>query len=413
MPMTKEKCNDACAMMKIEDYDISAERGFLTHHNMDAVVMPAIFEPVMTAGKLLSGYMTASSVRKMLNQLPEFDMDAEMPKLSDAQLCMLMLRYSFLVQAYVWGEDKAATVLPRNLAVPYCKLSDRLGHFPLMPYSCYALDNWGMLDHKAPITLENVYVLQNFLGGQDENWFIMIHIEIEAKAGPAMAAIPAILEAVAKKDKQGVTSGLKKIVKAWEDIIPVFDRMIDKCDPYIYYNRVRPYIHGWKGNPALPEGLIYEGVEKFKGKPQEFRGQTGSQSSIVPVMDALLGIAHENDPMREYLDELHAYRPKKHRMFIEEVAARSTVRSFVMETQDAEMTLMYNKIIDSVQQFRSRHLEFSANYINKQAPKVDGNPVDVGTGGTPFMKYLKKHRDESRSHFIGDYQATERAPIVK
>ena len=29
-----------------------------------------------------------------------------------------------------------------------------------------------------------------------------------------------------------------------------------------------------------------------------------------------------------------------------------------------------------------------------------GNDTEVGTGGTPFMKYLKKHRDEARRHML-------------
>ena len=33
--------------------------------------------------------------------------------------------------------------------------------------------------------------------------------------------------------------------------------MPERCDPYIYFHRVRPYIHGWKDNPALGAGLIY------------------------------------------------------------------------------------------------------------------------------------------------------------
>jgi len=40
-------------------------------------------------------------------------------------------------------------------------------------------------------------------------------------------------------------------------------RMKERCDPYVYYNRVRPYIHGWKNSPTLPNGLAYEGVEFY------------------------------------------------------------------------------------------------------------------------------------------------------
>ena len=246
----------------------------------------------------------------------------------------------------------------------------------------------------------------------DENWFILVHVEIEAKAGAALAEIPAVIQAAKGRDVGALKTGLEKILAAWEGINPVFDRMPEQCDPYTYYTRVRPYIHGWKGNPALPGGLVYEGVEKFGGQPQAFRGQTGSQSSIVPTMDALLGIGHENDPLREYLDELHAYRPPKHRKFIEDVQKHSTLRAVVAEMQDAEITLLYNRIVDNVQQFRTRHLEYAAYYINKQVAKGDGNPVETGTGGTPFMKYLKKHRDESRSHFIGDYEPVARPPLL-
>lgn len=398
-------------MLKIEDFDVTAERGFLTPYDMDQVTLPAAFDPIVAMGARLSDLITAGTVHKILKQLPEIDMHAHLPNLSDAQMRKLMVHYSFIIQTYVWGEPTVGADLPRNLAVPYCALSSAIGQFPLLPYSSYTLDNWAKLDPSGPIALENIYVIQNFIDGQDENWFIMVHVEIEAKAGRALAAMPALIEAVKAKDNAKVVKGLKEVLSAWEAINPVFDRMIQKCDPYIYYNRVRPYIHGWKGNPALPEGVLYEGM--FNNERQSFRGQTGSQSSIVPTMDALLGISHENDPLREYLDELHAYRPPKHRKLIEAVAAESKLRQYVVESGDATLIALYNKIVDHVQKFRTRHLEYAAHYINKQAQSDDGNPVEVGTGGTPFMKYLKKHRDESRAHYIGEYEPMFHAPVFK
>ena len=385
----------------IEDYDITSDRGFLTPHDMDEVTLPEDFDPILRAGRHLSDYMSAGRVQVFLEQLPEIDMDIHLDKLSDAQLRMLMVHYSFIVQSYVWGEkDNVPLTLPRNLAVPFCKLADKIGQYPLLPYTGYTLDNWGKLDKSGPIALDNIYVIQNFIDGQDENWFIMVHIEIEAKAGPALAAIPHLISAIDEDNDTKVKEHLRLIADAWMHINPVFDRMPERCDPYMYYNRVRPYIHGWKGNPAMPDGLIYEGVDKYDGKPQAFRGQTGSQSSIVPTMDALLGIGHENDPLKEYLDELHEYRPPKHRAFIDKVRELSTLRDYVLTKHDDDMTSLYNEIVEAVQAFRTKHLEYAANYINKQARSADGNPVDVGTGGTPFMKYLKKHRDESRDHLL-------------
>ena len=186
----------------------------------------------------------------------------------------------------------------------------------------------------------------------------------------------------------------------WDDVNAIFDRMPERCDPYVYFHRVRPWIHGWKDNPALGEGLVYEGVAETGGKPQAFRGQTGSQSSIVPAMDALLGIGHAGDPLRSFLDELHAYRPPQHRRYIDDLRAQSVLRSVVQKLGNPSIRELYNDNIRKLARFRTRHLEYAATYINRQASTAAGNDPDVGTGGTPFMRYLKKHRDEAEAHLL-------------
>lgn len=381
-------------MLKLDDYSITKDRGFLTPYDMDEVDLPEIFADIATTAMALPQLIPTSRVRHFLGDVEEVDKQ-EFDGLSAAQRRLLMVHYSFAVQAYIWGEDMPATTLPRNLAVPYCYLADLTGQFPLLPYASYTLDNWAKIEPEGGVTLDNIYVIQNFLGGQDENWFILVHVEIEATAGRALAAIPDLLVATAEKDTAKVEARLGDILGAWRDINPIFDRMPERCDPHTYYRRVRPYIHGWKDNPALPDGLFYEGVDKYAGQGQLFRGQTGSQSSIVPTMDALLGVRHEADEFRAYLDDLHEYRPPGHRKFIEDVAKASALRDFVKESDNRDIKDLYNDILDHVMNFRTRHLEYAASYINKQARSAEGNPTEIGTGGTPFMAYLKKHRDET------------------
>ncbi|GAB5455658.1 MAG: hypothetical protein Hens2KO_18870 [Henriciella sp.] len=386
-------------MLNLSDYDMSAERGFLCRHDATEVALSGDLAVIRDVAMSLPDLIPTGRVRTLLTErLPLLDLPLD--TMSDAEARMCMVHYSFMVQAFVWGEPKAPHTLPANLAVPMVALAEHLGQQPLLPYSGYVLDNWGLIDPSRPIDLDNIYMIQNFLNGQDENWFVLIHVAIEAAAGKALAAFGPAIEASDAGDVATTRRVLEGIGETWKAINAIFDRMPERCDPYIYFERVRPYIHGWKDNPALPDGIIYEGVEKYGTKAQAFRGQTGSQSSIVPAMDALMGVGHATDPLREFLDQLHIYRPPAHRRFIEDTRKASHLRAFVEGANDRGLTEAYNTIIQAIADFRTRHLEYAASYINKQQRAASGNDTEVGTGGTPFMRYLKKHRDETSARLI-------------
>ncbi len=388
------------AAFDLANYDVTAERSFLSSFNPDKVTLPSELHPVRDAAMSLPRTLVSGEPRRHIERLPSLDLTDFCAIATLAERRVAMVHYSFLVQAYVWGEPDAPKKLPQCLALPIWQLGASIEQPPLLTYSSYVLDNWGLIDEAGPIDLANTYMIQPFLGGQDEAWFVLIHVAIEARAGEMLASIPALVEACRSGDTDALESGLSAMSAVWDDMNDIFGRMPERCDPYVYFHRVRPWIHGWKDNPALAGGLIYEGVEETGGKPQVFRGQTGSQSSIVPSMDAFLGIDHAGDPLREYLDQLHIYRPPEHRQFIDDIRANSVLRSFVQSAGSPILNQLYNDCVQNLTRFRTRHLEYAASYINKQSKGGAGNTSDVGTGGTPFMKYLKKHRDEAAAHML-------------
>ena len=387
-------------ILDIASHAVSRERGFLCGYDVADVPLPGELAPIVEAAQGLPRLLPVGRIRSCLDQLPLVDLTSFCADAPESQVRMAFVRYAFLVQAYVWGEREAPVSLPAPLAAPIWALAGRLGQKPLLTYSAYVLDNWDRLDRTGPIALDNLYMVQNFLGGQDEAWFVLVHVAIEARAGAMLAEIPALLDAAVQHDTAAAERGLTRIGEGWDDINAIFDRMPERCDPYVYFRRVRPYIHGWQDNPALGTGLIYEGVPETRGVPQLFRGQTGAQSSIVPAIDALLGIQHAQDPLRSFLDELHAYRPPLHRAFIDRVREASRVRALAAASGQPALSESYNRCIAGLGRFRARHLEYAASYIDRQAKDVVGNSTAVGTGGTPFMAYLRKHRDETQRHFL-------------
>ena len=381
-----------------EVFEVTNERGFLPTED-PIHSLPDEFWLWEELAADMPKLLVADRLRRALDKLDVFDVDRR-GREEDYHRAMLLL--SYLAHGYVWGSATPAARIPAGIAVPWHRTALHLGRPPVLSYASYALYNWRRLDVTEPIALGNIALCQNFLGGIDEEWFVLVHVDIEAKAAAALAAIPAAQHAAADDHPSELAAALSEMAKSLEAICATLARMPERCDPYIYFHRVRPYLYGWKDQPSLPDGLVYEGVEAYGGRPQKFRGETGAQSSIIPALDAVLGITHAGDPLRTFLMEMRDYMPPSHRRMVADLEHKPSIREYVVSRRKDHRKLQdaYNACVGFIEQFRSMHLQYAARYIQHQHQLSSKNPTTVGTGGTPFIPYLKKHRDETAASAI-------------
>jgi indoleamine 2,3-dioxygenase len=391
--------------LDLSNYDISPEQGFLPSDPLEQLPdSPVLNHLAHELPKLLSARMVRQFIdgqSHLLLSIPATWRD------QDLRAAMRIL--SFAGHAYVWEvPDRPATSLPSQLAQPWYDVALKLGRPPVLSYASYALDNWRRLDPAKLIQLDNIVLLQNFLGGLDEEWFVVIHIQIERQAGPGLAGLIQAMNGAASDKPDEVLAGLRSLAAAQTAMRDTLLRMKERCDPYVYYNRVRPYIHAWKNNPTLPHGLVYEGVTAYAEQPQQFRGETGAQSSIVPCLDAGLGISHAPDPLTVYLQEMREYMPPRHRAFLHAIEqttdadGRPLLSGYIRNRKSHNPSLWnaYGTCIGLLAQFRDIHVGYADSYIHRQHQIHASNPSAVGTGGTPFMAYLQKHLDETRRAIV-------------
>ena len=128
-----------------------------------------------TASQLPKLLLT-NKVQEKIHKLKKdnFSIDVLIKKNSNQEINLAMSHLSFIAHAYIWGGDKPQKILPEVIAKPWVKLSNYLGRPPILSYASYCLDNWYKIDTKEPIALNNVALINNFLGGVDEDWFVTI-----------------------------------------------------------------------------------------------------------------------------------------------------------------------------------------------------------------------------------------------
>ncbi len=379
-------------------WNIWEDRGFLIHPDpvaklsssgIDLPLERDMLEHIESIAADLPELLASGRVRDVLDALPVYDMrglNGESVPFHAVE--RLMQIYSYFASSFVYATNQpAANRIPAGVAVPLVQLSHLVERPPILSYSGYVLNNWARVDPDGGIVVDNLRLTQKFLGNKDEAWFILIHVDIEARAAAALLGIQAAAAAAVRGDVDGVVNALGQVYGSVQRMMSTFKRMPENCDSNVYYFNVRPYIFGFNE-------VVYEGVDEYGGTPQSFRGQTGAQSSIVPALVAAFGLEHERTGLMHHLEIMRDYMPKPHREFILHMR-QAGIRDFVLShAENRALTDVYNECLRAVLEFRKLHYHYATVYIFEKV----ANPI--GTGGTVFMDWLGKLIEETEAQYI-------------
>lgn len=374
---------DAAATLNTEDRELLkpsyAKRGFLPEDDpLTAFPEGSRYAALDEIGRGLPSLLYDKGFRAYARELEIPSWQGQVTEENLSQLRLYYVRVGFLASAYVnqVGEEPTK-ILPHNIAKPLARAARLLKRPPILSYDGYALYNWRRFRKDQPIRLGNIDTLQNFVHLYDEHWFILVHVEIEAIAADILGAIASVNRKLMENDDTDLSPELWCIEAAVRQQVGVLKRIPEHMDSSLYYKTFRPYIRFF-------DNVIYEGVDQA---PIQFRGETGAQSSIMPILVAFMKIPHQRSVLTDHLTDLRKYMPFRHRVLIEEVEAMPDIRN--PRYQDP-----YNAILDAMVAFRKVHYGWAQEYINRWTDDPRG------TGGTPYMQWLKQMLRETDAHHL-------------
>lgn len=382
---------------------IIQERGFLFQES-PATQLPPHLEALDNIATHFTAQIATQEMASCLTQIPTITQET-IDELSLNQQVRVKLILTMIAQAFVWepvyhGASSPRTTIPSMLSKPLMLISKQLDEPPIFNYADYVLRNWKLKDPSRGFDIDNIDSIVTFSGTQDEANFVIVHVAYEAVAGRAYALGLSILKAVKENNKHLVVEGLNTLGKILPQMRETFLNVGQIVSPENFRNQIRLFLKGWRNNVPLE----FEGF----GDMSHLRGETGSQSSVIPFFDTLtacfsdevaeIAIAqgHQadfvNTCISEYRDFSH-YMPAEHRQFLKKIADEGGLRAFILANiDDKALVESYNHCLEGIVNMRGAHLSTVGPYINKQhndqGQTAPDQQASYGTGGTDYRSYL-------------------------
>ena len=274
----------------------------------------------------------------------------------------------------------ARQILPANIAQPLVLVSSKLDVYPWLDYHySYSLGNYVKKDPSGSLHWKNLDMACKFTGTSDEIGFIMVHVYINEVS-------PQLVKSVMDYGLNPAdVNSLQMCGKTLEEMNRR-RRDMWTASRHERYNDFRVFIMGIKGNDKIfGQGLVYDGC--FNNEPQQYRGQTGAQDSIIPMIDIFSGIVdfYPDNKLTEYLLDLRSYRPRCIQNFFNDLRNHYKINPLFKQLTDAkcyEGLVYLLKIVDEVYLFRNGHWQFVQKYI------MSNTRYAFATGGTPITTWL-------------------------
>uniref|UniRef100_A0A493TR63 Indoleamine 2,3-dioxygenase 2 n=1 Tax=Anas platyrhynchos platyrhynchos TaxID=8840 RepID=A0A493TR63_ANAPP len=319
--------------------------------------------------------------------------DVWMPQLSTRhlrgreELYLAHLVLSFITMGYLWQEGEEGTVKVTAGSPARGECHRPSGSPPILSHADFVLANWRRKDPSGCCCppCRNLDPIISLPGGESLRGFILVTFLVEK------AAVPGI--------KVGREPPAVPLPRAHPS------PSIALCSP----SAPPPCAWlSWKDNPAMPDGLVYEGVSE---EPMAFSGGSAAQSTVLHAFDELLGIRHSQESTA-FLHRMRDYMPPPHRAFIEEIGRAPSLKQHVLCSGDARLRAAFNRCITALADFRSCHIAIVTKYIAVAKAKAGraevggwaGRPPAAleakGTGGSHIFSFLKSVRDTTRDGLI-------------
>ncbi|KPI43551.1 Indoleamine 2,3-dioxygenase [Cyphellophora attinorum] len=291
-------------------------------------------------------------------------------------------------------------------------------HLELPPVATYAgtvLWNYKPIFLSDPLVLDNLSTLLTFTGSLDEQWFYLVSVAIEARAGPTIPLMLDAIQAARNDDIVKVTEGLQSFAQTLDELGTILVRMYENCDPHIFYHRIRPYLAGSKNmsDAGLPNGVYYDDGTR-NARFRQYGGGSNAQSSIIQFFDVVLGVEHrptgakmnessESEaepgsapkPRHNFIHEMRQYMPGPHRRFLQAVEGIANIREYRVPKPEPI------KRSDKPDPAPARgHGLASVRYKTGAGEKPKKTR---GTGGTALIPFLKQARDETGEPAIDEW----------
>ncbi|KAJ9370754.1 hypothetical protein DTO282E5_4514 [Paecilomyces variotii] len=418
----------------LDPFTITTSTGFLPY-KIAPTTLPEVFKPLVSlldrmpvvkadgAPGLLATYDLGDAVKELPDLTGEVDKLIAPDGSPDLYTITAIFRdYSFLASAYIlepcwerWtknpddGYGLGRDVLPRAIAGPMWRCAKLLDLPPFMSYAAaYSLFNYTLDNPAEGLKYDNLRLIRAFERGLDpkssEAGFILTHVDMVKESSSLISGVVRVLDTIEQGGRRSeVNDGFREILQAMEKIEECMEEMWAKSKPADYLS-FRVFIFGITSQSMFPNGVIYEGCDD--NRPQFYRGESGANDSMIPLLDHLLQIPMPSTPLTKILHEFRDYRPLPHRKFLKHVCEKAeelSVRDFAM--QDKETVVLFLKALDHVRSFRWRHWLFAREYIIRRTPHP------TATGGSPIVTWLPNQLSAVMDFMISIYE-TYLAPGV-
>ena len=222
--------------------------------------------------------------------------------------------------------------------------------------AAYSLYNYRFEDSSIGTSrYDNLRLVRAFERGLDPNsseaGFVLTHVDMVKHSSTLVNGAVSLLDSVsAGSGPEEVTDAFHLLLEAMQHIEASMETMWANSKPK-HYISYRTFIFGITSQSMFPDGVIYEGEND--GKPMFFRGESGANDSMIPLLDHLLQIPMPTNPLTDILKDFRSYRPKPHREFlayVRQTAEEVGVRDYCCK--DAGTAVLYLKVLDHVRSFR-------------------------------------------------------------